>query len=1399
MKKITKNIISLFMATIMIIGIIATGGISSNNYMIQAISSSIGALGTRSLNISGNVKHVEKKAESNSDKLKDIITKYDTGKPISDSIDIKDNLTKNNGTYIVSMKQFSKITGDSCSMRSSNDGILIQHGDFSVALNLKDNLMVVNNDEYSYITSPLTKKNNEYYFPVENVAEGLGYSVTENKSEMTLSRDYQSKRLLVKTEAEIKDTQNAVATAVVADDLYALQYTSETKAKDACEYFNSQKNIDFAEPDTIVTVQEENTENSMTKNAVNNAAENTSSSTYYSWGAEAMDVGDYTDYLKSNVGESNLKNVVIAVLDTGIDTDHPWFSGRIANNGVNFSSSVSSSSYAYEDVYGHGTHVSGIISNLTMDNVKILPIKVMNDQGYGYTSTIIEGIDYVTQQKQNGQNICAMNLSLGEAGAPSEDCSAYQEAIGDAYTAGVLTVVAAGNDGTDAGNTAPANTPSAITVAAVGQSGTNYFCPGWSNYGSCIDLSAPGYQIESAWVGGGTAVESGTSMAAPHVTAAIALLYSNSLKSYTLQGIEDTLNYFALDLGASGWDQSFGAGMVCLKNAYSDSMKPVEFSKTTSECSTAFNLTLSCPELQAQIYYTLDGSTPSNSNGTLYTRAIPISTSTRVKAVAYIFTNNIVTKCSKISYITYYFYGQDIPNSFTVSSVGELTAYTGVLTDVTVPSIVNGITVKSIGGYAFSSVSSSIVSVTLPSTVTAINDNAFNGCTALAQVYAPSVIKIGMYAFYGCTSFMYVQDLYFPDLLTIGKFAFYHCLNLRPITLSKVTLIDDYAFSMGPNAVVPYLTGVILPSVKTIGMQGFFNCEHLTDIEIPSAEIICANAFRSCNIKDLSLPSAKYLGNNAFYVNSNLISADMPEAVIIGNGCFYYYCALLSSINIPKVENIGELAFGFCSSLTELDIPSTVEVFDRAFDSCINLKIINAPKLKYVDDTAFGHCYSLEEVSLPSVVRISKDGFSVVNSDKSAANLKKVILSSCIEDISSSAFINVTDLCIFYLFGGTVAESFAISNGYTYVDMALNKNCFQYQKINNSEVYITGYTANLPANAEIPSYIDGLPVTKICANAFKNCSKVVKLSTSKLREIEPSAFSGCSNLKEICLLNIETIGEKAFYFCTGLNSVEITTAKTVGDNAFYGCSSLLSVELGQVINSIGSNSFGYSADELLIPNFAIYGFAGTVAEAYAESHDILFHPQYSSLSFFYYDFYQNNGHQEICISYVNKDVTGSITIPSSYNGYTISKIGDYAFQFCCFVTGVELPKTITSIGSYAFDECSAMETINCESINSLGTLAFSNCVSLKNISLPFVKDIEDSCFTECTSISHVNLPLVTSIGFSAFYNCNKLKTVTCPSLEVIFESAFSFNSSLQSIDLQNVRTIGCQCQRKWKT
>ncbi len=254
--------------------------------------------------------------------------------------------------------------------------------------------------------------------------------------------------------------------------------------------------------------------------------------------------------------------VMVAVLDTGADLNHPDLDGKVRTD-IDYDY-VNNDDVAQDD-NGHGTHVAGIIAAET-DNAQgvaglgwettILPYKVLDSSGSGTTSGIAAAIYAATDA---GAKV--INMSLGSdpgAGACSLYTTLY-DAINYAYAHGVLVVVAAGNNyGADAATIVPANCPHVLTVSSTDSDDT---LSAFSNVGSVVDVSAPGgYIYSSVWDDTYTYM-SGTSMATPYVSGLAALVLARH-PDYTPDQVASAILDHAVDLGLPGWDDHFGCGRI---------------------------------------------------------------------------------------------------------------------------------------------------------------------------------------------------------------------------------------------------------------------------------------------------------------------------------------------------------------------------------------------------------------------------------------------------------------------------------------------------------------------------------------------------------------------------------------------------------------------------------------------------------------------------------------------------------------------------------------------------------------------------------------------------------------------------------------------------------------------
>lgn len=278
------------------------------------------------------------------------------------------------------------------------------------------------------------------------------------------------------------------------------------------------------------------------------------------------------------------EEIIIAVLDTGVDLDHPDLAAKIWTNpgevpangldddgngkvddvhGWHFYHHCSNSECLpledneLQDDNGHGTHVAGIAAADTNNELgiagiswgaRLMPVKVLDEYGDGWYSDVIAGIVYATD---NGADI--INLSLGG----EESSEALQDAVDYAHANGVLLVAATGNTGGAVLYPAACN-----HVLAVGATNANDQRPRFSNYGPEIDVAAPGVSIYSTWPRlGGYWYKSGTSMAAPHV-AGLAALIKSARPDLANERVTQALVQATLNLGPPGWDEFYGWGRI---------------------------------------------------------------------------------------------------------------------------------------------------------------------------------------------------------------------------------------------------------------------------------------------------------------------------------------------------------------------------------------------------------------------------------------------------------------------------------------------------------------------------------------------------------------------------------------------------------------------------------------------------------------------------------------------------------------------------------------------------------------------------------------------------------------------------------------------------------------------
>jgi len=254
---------------------------------------------------------------------------------------------------------------------------------------------------------------------------------------------------------------------------------------------------------------------------------------------------------------------------------------------------------------------------------------------------------------------------------------------------------------------------------------------------------------------------------------------------------------------------------------------------------------------------------------------------------------------------------------------------------------------------------------------------------------------------------------------------------------------------------------------------------------------------------------------------------------------------------------------------------------------------------------------------------------------------------------------------------------------------------------------------------EIPETYQGIKVTSIGVEAFRNCPVIESL-------ILPGS--------------VTEIGESAFFYCTSLKRVDIPSGTVrIEKGAFSGCSSIETVTLSDTVTYIGANAFS----------------------GCARLNSITVDEKSSTFKSLDGNLYTKDG--KTIVQYASGKPDKSFTVPSE-----VTRIGNASFFYAVNLTSVTISQSgiLTDIGADAFSGCSALASVNIpSSVRTIGSYAFFGCASLTGIDMPSsLVSIGDSAFSGCASLPSVNLPAGTvSIGAYAFSGCVKIESIVIPS------------------------------------
>ncbi len=264
---------------------------------------------------------------------------------------------------------------------------------------------------------------------------------------------------------------------------------------------------------------------------------------HFSWGVVSLKADELIE--KAKIYDTK---VVVALLDSGV-SEHESLEGRLTDNGYDF---VNDDADPKDDV-GHGTFMASVIADCTkgLNNIKIMPVKVLNEYNEGHYTNQILGIEYAAE---NGADVINFSILLQK----DEVNKAYNDAIDYAVNEkGVTFVTVSGNYSSNTANFRPSDKENVIVTANIN---SNIERNRSSNYGKTVDVSAPGTNVLGACYLGGYWEKTGTSVSAPHITALAAMLKVINPKLTPAQ-VEQRIKDSCTDLGEKGWDEYYGYGL----------------------------------------------------------------------------------------------------------------------------------------------------------------------------------------------------------------------------------------------------------------------------------------------------------------------------------------------------------------------------------------------------------------------------------------------------------------------------------------------------------------------------------------------------------------------------------------------------------------------------------------------------------------------------------------------------------------------------------------------------------------------------------------------------------------------------------------------------------------------
>lgn len=799
------------------------------------------------------------------------------------------------------------------------------------------------------------------------------------KTEYTL-QDFQTARLIVRANSKFNKC-GALEDVSGFEDFHILQYESPEAAMSAYNQLQNEKNVIEVDLDLVCTYADSTPDNPelILKDEFLN-----------DWSRDRTQSKRLQEYLAET--DIHMNEIIVGVVDTGIDYNHEIFEGRVERTYFNASSSGNANDEMDSETIYHGTTVSSIVINNSPKNVKVAVYKVSDSNDDLTVTTICAGLLKAIEKQSD-----IINVSLT---SPNE--SLIQECVLKAYAENIPVFAPVGNHGMLDMALYPANISECIAVSATDFNNTTTFM---NDLTLNSDISAPGEHIAVAIPGNRYARFSGTSYSSPYAATLGALLKSVT-PEITVDEIDARLKGTSLDVKRYSETKSLQGAYMDNYHSLYDGIGMIQFANALGLekiIAPELNLenkvyvgeqicTITCPNEKATVLYTTDGIYPTLENANIYTEPFEITQRTRIRTVAYYadggYYSDEVEATPRIQYT-------DSDEHFVISNDGIIQRYKGNVSDLFVPEAINGITVTGFVKGAFNTV----IGLTLPEAVTEIPVSAFAKNSTIEFVRGEGIVTVKSSAF----SQSNIMNVEFPAAKHIQGNAFYLASKFCSGYFPNIETIDSGAFSY--SKIISFYG----PDVQKIGDGAFGQCSRLEKVYFPQCKII--------------------------------------NEIWGGNGTFES-CSRLTSADMPLITNLTANAFSG-TSILKADFPFVETITQRAFYECDYLEYINMPLLLSVPKQTFSSYFPRNTeprfFCLDSVTQIEQDAFgtyptsriefSHLESAKSLPQTEGCIISmpstfkECTEDTKGRNY-------KVYGTKGTYAEQWANENGHTFIEVS---------------------------------------------------------------------------------------------------------------------------------------------------------------------------------------------------------------------------------------------------------------------------------------------------------------------------------------------------------------------------